>query len=92
MIEIIAPNQTAVIIKVQGENQVIMPQKEAVIVEVGQQGPAGPEGPVGPVGPVGPPGTGEDHAGLLHLDYDHAGHTGFQKEIPYDPDLKALLV
>lgn len=38
-------------------------------------------------------GTGtSDHAALSHLDYDNAGHTGFQKKIDWDDDYNAFLV
>ena len=33
-----------------------------------------------------------DHAALSNLDYDHAGHTGFQKKIDWDDDYNAFLV
>ena len=100
MTDIIAPRQEAVLIEVQGENPVIVPQKEAVVVEVYTEAAIivpRPEAVVievverGPTGPTGPSGT-KDHANLLHLDFDHSGHTGFQREIPYDPDLGVLLV
>ncbi len=32
-----------------------------------------------------------NHDGLDHLDYDHSGHTGFQKKIIYDDDLGSFI-
>jgi hypothetical protein len=33
-----------------------------------------------------------DHALLSHLDYENAGHIGFQKQLVYSPDFKAYEV
>ena len=33
-----------------------------------------------------------NHAALNNLDYDHSGHTGFQKKIPFDNDYKTFII
>ena len=50
-----------------------------IIVKFGEQGIQGPPGPAGIT----------DHALLTNLDYDHAGHTDFQKKLTYQPTYKA---
>ena len=57
----------------------------------GSTGPTGPIGPTGSAGPTGPTGT-NDHSALSNLDYDNAGHTGFQKKLTYNADYKAYEV
>lgn len=43
-----------------------------------------PEPPVPPVPPTPPTPYKKDHAQLRNLDYEHAGHTGFQKQLNSD--------
>jgi hypothetical protein len=57
-----------------------------IIVKFGEQGLMGP---IGPTGPMGPGGT-TDHALLTHLNYELAGHTGFQKQLIYSADFKCF--
>jgi len=49
-----------------------------IIVKFGEQG-------LGSSGVV-------DHSLLSNLDFAHAGHTGFQKQLVYSPDFKAYEV
>jgi hypothetical protein len=58
-----------------------------IIVKFGKQGLQGPMGPTGPTGPTGPAST-TNHALLTNLDYNNAGHIGFQKQLVYVPDFK----
>lgn len=50
---VVAFNPRAVLIEAEEELVVIVPQRQAVVVEVRR----GPAGPVGPIGPQGPPGA-----------------------------------
>lgn len=59
-----------------------------IIVKFGTQGIQGPIGPTGATGATGPAGS-NDHSLLQNLDFDSAGHTGFQRELIYIPDFKA---
>jgi len=56
--QIIAPQSSVVLVEALEEITAIIPQKEAVVVEV-RRGPAGPTGATGPVGADGHDGTGD---------------------------------
>lgn len=44
------------------------------------------------VGIQGPPGPGTtNHSNLTNLNFENSGHTGFQKELLFDQDLRCLL-
>jgi hypothetical protein len=72
--------------------------KDCGIGPVGATGTTGAAstipGPIGTTGPIGATGTTGaalgtmDHAELNNKDYDHAGHTGFQKQLIYSADFK----
>jgi len=36
--------------------------------------------------------SNSNHASLYNLDYDNAGHIGFQKQLIYDLDLKVFII
>ena len=77
------------------ENKIICKIDNGRIVvrfgEQGLKGATGATGATGPTGPTGPAGS-SDHALLTHLDYDSAGHTGFQKKLLYIPAYHAYEV
>lgn len=54
---------------------------DSYIIEVGIQGPSGP---------IGAPGA-NNHFNLINLSFENSGHTGFQKKLLFDADLKCLL-
>lgn len=56
--------------------------------DCGNSGSAGPTGPTGPTGAAGP----TDHSLLTNLDYENAGHTGFQKQLVYDSEIGTYIV
>jgi len=55
---------------------------------IGPTGPTGPQGEDGATGPSGPGGT-TVHSDLSNLEYENAGHTGFQKALTYEQYYKA---
>jgi hypothetical protein len=57
------------------QNIIVKINEGKIIVKFGNQGLKGE------------PGT-TDHALLTHLDYDNAGHTGFQRLLIYIPEYK----
>jgi hypothetical protein len=76
-----------------GDEQICFKLKDVGVGPAGATGTTGPAstipGPTGAMGPTGPGGPTADHSTLTNLDYAHAGHTNFQKQLIYSADFKA---